>query len=439
MRLFLVVIVCLSFVTGSSFNPTYPGVTRTYRPLKALGKEALPSSPDAKKRLDRTAPTNTDWIEPCIFEIHGITYNVSTWARSHPGGLQVLQKFHGKNATQAFEAAGHSVQAKAMLSQFVMLSEHNTNNESIAAVDLEQPAAAISWRQKLFTKEDPNGLHKYLGLFCLGHFVFRFSQMLFGDWSCGLGSRMNKGPSAVAAMCLLPHAVLSISSLIFESVPRERVIGKPMIWQEFRLHNILFGLRSIITTWLAWASIVFQHREPWRQIAVTTSCGVTLVSMYLADVVSQKWCPAPLESTTATMPYWDGCSLETQKRFKTFYAFSQFQATATCMAIGNPAWTLSLLLPIQTASLFMTLVRKGLMTARGYHYWYSFTLALPYAVGLRSIWKMKNLHFPLFLSASWLLFSLRRRGVNKYLLWVPFAIGRIVFADDLILHYDRPW
>jgi hypothetical protein len=36
----------------------------------------------------------------------------------------------------------------------------------------------------------------------------------------------------------LPHAVLSLSSLIFESVPRERVIGKPMIWQEFRLHNI---------------------------------------------------------------------------------------------------------------------------------------------------------------------------------------------------------
>jgi hypothetical protein len=258
--------------------------------------------------------------------------------------------------------------------------------------------------------------------------------MLFRDWSCGLGNRMDKGSTSVAALYLLPHAVLRLSSLIFESVPRERVIGKPMIWQEFRLHNILFGLRSIITTWLAWASIVFQHRQPWRLVAVTTSCVVTLVSMYLADVVSQHWCPAPLESTTATMPYWDGCSVETQKRFKTFYAFSQFQATATCMAVGNPAWTLSLLLPIQTASLFMTLVRKGLLSSRGYHYWYSLTLALPYAVGLRSICKMQNIDFPLFLGVSWLLFSLRRRGVNKYLLWVPFAIGRIC-VGDLLLHY----
>jgi hypothetical protein len=438
MRLFLAVNVCLLFVKGASFNPSYPGATRACLPLKAWGKNVFPSSSDeAKKRLDRTAPTNAEWVEPCILEIHGITYNVSSWARSHPGGLQVLQKFHGKNATQAFEAADHSVQALAMLSQFAISSDL-TDKKSIDVVNIEQPTTTISWRKKLFTKEDPNGLHKYLGLFCVGHFIFRFFQMLFGDWSCGLGSRMGKGPCSVAALCLLPHAALSFSSLNFKSVPRERVIGKPMIWQEFRLHNILFGLRSIITTLLAWASIVFQHRQPWRHVAVTTSCVVTLVSMYLADVVSQKWCPAPLESTTATMPYWDGCFVETQKRFKTFYAFSQFQATATCMAVGNPAWTLSLLLPIQTASLLMTLARKSLLSSRAYHYWYSFTLALPYVVGLRSVWKMQNIDFPLFLGASWLLFSLRRRGVNKYLLWVPFAMGRMCFGDSL-LHYDRPW
>jgi hypothetical protein len=93
-----------------------------------------------------------------------------------------------------------------------------------------------------------------------------------------------------------------------------------------------------------------------------------------------------------------------------------------------------LLVPIQTASLFMTLVRKGLLSSRGYHYWYSLTLALPYAVGLRSIRKMQNIDSPLFLGASWLLFSLRRRGVNKYILWVPFAIGRIC-VGDLLLHY----
>ena len=51
--------------------------------------------------------------------------------------------------------------------------------------------------------------------------------------------------------------------------------------------------------------------------------------------------------------------------------------------------------------------------------------------------QMQNLHFPLFLAASELLFSLRRQGANKHLLWNPIA--RCMYGDA-ILHFDsRLW
>ena len=178
------------------------------------------------------------------------------------------------------------------------------------------------------------GVHKYLGLIVLLNFISRFGQMLFGDCSMGLGSYMNIGSPRQAGVfsvstCLLPHALLSLSSLIFDRVPKNRVVGKPMIWQEFRLHNINFALRSVIVTWLAWLSIYKNHAVKWRRFAVIGSCLVTLGASVVADETTKRYQDNKLESTTATMPYWEGCSQETQKRFKVFYAFSQFQATVS--------------------------------------------------------------------------------------------------------------
>ena len=48
---------------------------------------------------------------------------------------------------------------------------------------------------------------------------------------------------------------------------------------------------------------------------------------------------------------------------------------------GNPLWPLCIALPIQLASLLMTLVRKGLLTARGYHLLYTASLCVPFVVG----------------------------------------------------------
>ena len=158
--------------------------------------------------------------------------------------------------------------------------------------------------------------------------------------------------------------------------------------------------------------------------------AVVLVAQRVADWGTDHFRANDGESTTATMPYWDGCSLQTQKRFKMFYAYSQFMATLACIAVCNPAWSFSVLCAIQCASLFMTLVRKGISTAKWYHYLYTMTLALPYFVGWRHNAWMQPWSFPGMMVAGAVLFGLRAHlGISKYTLWLPIYAARIVLMD----------
>jgi len=203
-----------------------------------------------------------------------------------------------------------------------------------------------------------------------------------------------------------------------------------MIWSEYRVHNIAFGVRSVITAGLAWLSYYTQHAPAVRKAAVYGSAATVLMALVVADLGTKYLRVNNEESTTATMPYWEGCSIQTQKRFKSFYAYCQFLATLACLAVGNPAWPLSVLIAIQMASLLMTLVRKGLLSTRGYHIGYTATLLMPWLVGLRSL-----LHGPDFLlitGIGWALYQLRRQGVNKYFLWGSVIAARIAFGDRVI-------
>jgi len=397
--------------------------------------------------------------EPIILTIHGKQYNLTSWAKFHPGGSAILKKITGKDATVAFEKATHSHLAYEMLEQFEVKTQATASTSSVDdgmltdrysdstsnSVNVDSSSEAENkhrhkrtslWRTKLFTQEDPKGIHKLLGVYVLLHFAYRvIGKSLFSsDPSAGLGSRCGKGASLLPIVCVIPHGMLSLSSLIFHTVPRERVVGKPMIWQEFRAHNIIFGVRSVVCTVLAWASYFFSNTPTWRRVAIWGSSATVLLSNYLADEATRRLRANSFESTTATMPYWDGCSEETQRKFKKFYAYSQFMATIACLMVGNPVWPLSVLLAIQLASLLMTLVRKGLISARAYHYAYTASLCVPYIMVARHI---KYLRYPFceafaYFLVGTCLFQLRRNGVNKYALWGPVIAARATMGDTLL-------
>jgi hypothetical protein len=258
--------------------------------------------------------------------------------------------------------------------------------------------------------------------------------MFFTDPAAGLGTRLGRGPSWIPVFCLLPHGLLSLSSLMFHTVPRERVVGQPMIWQEYRIHNIGFGLRSVVTAALCSMTIHGKHHPVLRRIAVVGSCLSCVIAMRVADLATKYLRSNQSESTTATAPYWEGCSLATQKRFKSFYAYCQFMATIGCLTVTNPAYPLSVLLAIQLASLLMTLVRKGLLSTRGFHYGYTATLMAPYFVVMRSSWYMKSPQMIYLFLMGNVLFQIRRCGVSKYAIWLPVMIARIFFGDKFLIY-----
>ena len=407
------------------------------------------SKAKTKHRFANSASTKTEMDEPCILSIGKAQYDLSPWAKAHPGGADVLKRFHGKNATLAFEAVGHSKKAYELLHKFKVGHAVASVNGDKGASSRPASRSVVSsstantrqvplWRKKLFTHEDPIGIHKYLGIFVLLHFAFRYSQLLFGDPSAGFGNRMGQGPSGTAALWLVPHAILNLSAFLFHTVPRERVVGKPMIWKEYRVHNLIFAMRSIVSAFFCWVSVYFQHSQPWRRLAVVGCSLAVLSANWGADEATRRLRPSEYDSSIASLPFWDGCSADRQRRIKKFYAYCQFMATIACLMVSNPAWPFAVLMPIQMSSILLTLVRKGLISARGFHIGYVASLVLPFFMGLRHFLIMRTVDIPAAFLCGTGIFYLRSRGVNKYVLWGPTAALRIVVGDRL-MNWDFLW
>jgi hypothetical protein len=80
----------------------------------------------------------------------------------------------------------------------------------------------------------------------------------------------------------------------------------------------------------------------------------------------------------------------------------------------------------------MTLVRKGLLSTRGYHYGYTATLVIPYFVGFRSMAYMGTPDVVFLMGLASAMYMARRRGVSKYVLWIPVLIARFLIGDKFI-------
>jgi cytochrome b involved in lipid metabolism len=401
-----------------------------------------------KDHLEKQAPVRAAVEQPVVLELDGRLYNLTEWAQAHPGGSSMLHKFHGKNATKAFHAVGHSPAAFRLRETFLVSSSDtsddkvhaqqlvslSTRDDSTSSSATASTSASSTWkrvRQKMFTKEDP-GVHKYLGVYVLGHFVYRYFKALSArDPTAGFGTAT---PLPVTLCFLLPHAILSLSSFIFH-VPAERIVGKPMIWQEYRGHNVIFALRSIVCIVLASVGLAFGHVRGVRQVTMMASLATVLLTARIADEATTRWRINHEESTTATMPYWDGCTAARQRQFKTFYAISQYGATLACLATSNPFWPFMVLLPIQLASFQMTLVRKGFMSVKFFHGMYAASLVLPYIISLKHYAVTNMVQIPLSFGLAVALFWLRTMGINKYWLWTAVGAVRIA-AGDLMLSWQ---
>lgn len=356
-----------------------------------------------------------------ILIIDGGVYDVTEFLNSHPGGREILEKFNRKDASKAFQLTHHSKEALQMLPKYCVgvlegYEEQFKNNYEIVSSD---SSFFSNVRKKLFTHEDKFHIHKALGVLVLGHFVVRMTLLILGvvvfllysDRSLFL-LNLQLNPAWLLITMALIHGMLSLSSLLFQ-VPRKASQSKPMIHGLFRAHSITFALRAVACMIIY---VLFQGEEKvWGVLLISM---VVLISFVIADIISKKFDDKDDRfDTTASMPYWFGVSPERHATHKFLYGFAQFLATFVCLS-GGYAGTLYTLAPIQGAAFGMTLVRKGIMSARTYHNIYLISLFLPVPFAF--------CFFPIRVTAGLLvalfLFYLRTRGVNKYLLWLPLLL-----------------
>ena len=206
---------------------------------------------------------------------------------------------------------------------------------------------------KLVTKEDPYHLHKALGAVCLLNFIYRFT-LLATQGSMDLHS-------ATGITSVILHGALSVSSLIFH-LPRERNPMAPMIYPEFRVHSILFALRSILCTLV--------HLSGLHVGFIPILCFGTMIAADLVTAYYKRH--AENGKTIANMPFDESISEAAQK--KVIYMNSSMQIGATLYMLGSANSAFAPLAAIQLAAFLMTLVRKGIISCNSWHRLYALSL-----------------------------------------------------------------
>lgn len=245
--------------------------------------------------------------------------------------------------------------------------------------------------RKFFTHEDHYNIHKLLGITSLINFLYRF-VLIYKNGQAGFNN------TNVYYVVLL-HGLLSISSLMFK-IPSNRVKKQPMIYPEFRLHSILFALRSLLVMLFHNYSLVRSY------IVIGTLVGADIVTHFLKK-----------DTTMRGMPFSDKVPSWFRNNLNTFYSVSQVMATMNTMKSDNIDSSFMILFPIQIAAFLMTCVRKGLIGADGWHILYTISLLLNYFHGLYcyngDLWGMVKYCFIVFT------FCLLRFkfNINKYILW----------------------
>jgi hypothetical protein len=252
---------------------------------------------------------------------------------------------------------------------------------------------------KLVTKEDPYHIHKLLGLCSLLNYIYRYS-MLIVYGSMFLNTTLD--------MCLIGiHGCLPLSSILFR-LPKKRHAKLPMIYPEFRLHSIAFGMRSIVCCFLDVYGGTY---------LVYYKMGVCFATMMAADWITAHYAE-PGDTTMRAMPYDESMTEKDKCQITRFHSVQQMSATMYMLLNMDAAF--SPLFAIQIGAFLMTLVRKSIIRPTMWHLLYMGSLIINifvfYTMSLSQI-----IH--VFIGTQTFLRLRIQLGMNKYIAWsIVFGI-----------------
>ena len=211
---------------------------------------------------------------------------------------------------------------------------------------------------KLFTPHDPFNLHKTLGVVAALHTALRL---------CFIGKNdMNFDGSLLTLGCMAWHTALSCSSLIFR-LPKKRSMVKgaagSMIWPEYRLHSILFALRSMLCMAIVWG-----EQRTGKHIHTGLNWLLVAATLLAASKISESFPSGTnVMGTGGTIR-----DLEAPAWLKTMFSNMQFHLSAICL-VGVSRFSLNFFSVwiIQFTAFLMTLRRKNLAPHRVIVYMYA--------------------------------------------------------------------
>ena len=238
--------------------------------------------------------------------------------------------------------------------------------------------------RKLVTRHDRYHMHKILGISCLASFIYHYGIRWPGTGELGASWPI-----------LLMHLALSCTGLQF-SVPAKRLSKWPtMIWEEYRLHAVVFSFRALVVAALDGPSRVL---------------GIAVVHL-LADGVTRQW--GEPGNTTLRGDHDRDPSTRLWLITRS-YAVYQYLALASHL-VGENSMDLAYnaFIAVQSSAFCMTLHRKGLITWKGHAATYIVCITVSAAFIVQSLaWWQTGLA----LACGYA----RMQGVDKYPLWLMY-------------------
>ena len=251
---------------------------------------------------------------------------------------------------------------------------------------------------KLITHEDPYHIHKTLGLYCIGNYIYQY-YLYF-----------TRGYILLNTYTITPHILLHFSSFIFKVLNKRTTESKlsMFIWEELRLHAMIFSCRACF-------AILFPNYSYW----------FTVLAMMLADIVTKYFGTSGVSTVRGNHSKVGKRNIY-KELYGSFFSISQMGAsiiTSGLFKTHSPIVIFSTLPPIQTSAFGMTLIRKNIINHQIWTIVYSLELGFTYF-----IWYKETPIFYLLVPLTILMYGLRRIGVSKYILWGSlFLIQQAVF------------
>jgi len=266
-------------------------------------------------------------------------------------------------------------------------------------------------KRKLITNEDRayGHTHKILGGVVLVSFIYRY--LLFYPLHGTLGI----DGSMFSWLTMAVHLALSCSSLIFHVLSR-RLLKRPMIiWQEYRLHAIVFSLRSF-HLFVFGMIRPFSPENGWNpNVEYAALFAVIMAHHLMADEITRRFG----SSSHTTVRVNDSFNL-TVTIILRYYAFYQIVGLASYLIPNSQMGDLGFngLIAIQSSAFLMTLYRKNLIVERTHGICYTIALVI-------SMFHMfRILGVGVFLLKATIVYVMRTQfRVNKYVCWASFSLA----------------